>query len=94
MYHRSYQNPKMIPPNYSGNAFDTPKEEEKPCQKEIDTENKLSFITKEEEFSECKEKRELKTDDLILLGLILLLISGRQDDKLLLMLVLLFVCGI
>lgn len=104
MYQRSYPKGDSLPPNYKGNAFDTPRNEEPelPCEK---CENRES-CEKRENPEQKKESNALSSiftrrdgssfalDDIILGGLIVLLLNSHADDELLLVLVLLFISGI
>ena len=100
MYQRSYPQAEHIPPNYKGNAFDTPAEspcdncegceKKEPCQPKPEKEEKNavpSLFTR-------RDGSSFALDDIILGGLIVLLLNSHADDELLLILVLLFISGI
>ena len=108
MYQRSYPQTEHIPPNYKGNAFDPPgnDETENPCERC----DKCESCEKREHAEPPKPEKEENSgisslftrrdgspfalDDIILGGLIVLLLNSHADDELLLVLVLLFISGI
>ncbi|MBQ3182078.1 MAG: hypothetical protein IJB24_00135 [Clostridia bacterium] len=103
MYQRSYPPGDILPPNYKGNAFDTPRET--PCDK-CEVCDKKEVCEQKPEKEEKKETNTVSSiftrrdgssfalDDIILGGLIVLLLNSHADDELLLVLVLLFISGI
>ena len=101
MYQRSYPSGDALPPNYKGNAFDTPKAEipcDK-CEKCEKCEKQVLCEPKDEDkgLSSIFTRRDgssFALDDIILGGLIVLLLNNHADDELLLVLVLLFISGI
>ncbi len=119
MYSRSYPNPGqgLIPPNYSGNAFDLARERRKgPPSDEKSDQPKLSDSRAENsghQRSEHAEKslpcgrtnpfgsllfrrdgKKIESDDILLAGLIILLLTSGADEELILILGFLFIAGL
>ena len=108
MYQRSYPQSEYIPPNYKGNAFDPPRNEEPEtvpercdkcviCDKRENTEPPKPEKEEKNGLSSLFTRRDgssFALDDIILGGLIVLLLNSHADDELLLVLVLLFISGI
>ncbi len=105
MYQRSYPKGESLPPNYKGNAFDTPPRNEEPeppcercenresCEKRENPEPKTESNGISSIFTR-RDGSSFAIDDIILGGLIVLLLNSHADDELLLVLVLLFISGI
>lgn len=106
MYQRSYPQSDTLPPNYKGNAFDTPvavKEEEEKLPDKCEVCDKCEHCDRQEKeedkglLSSIFTRRDgssFQLDDIILGGLIIMLLNSHADDELLLILVLLFISGI
>ena len=103
MYLRSYPKPqnKRIPPNYNGNAFDLaniepPKgnqpvksdqlPQKLPHQKEVRPNPLGSLLFR-------RGGKRIESDDILLAGLIILLLTSGADEELILILGFLFIVG-
>ncbi len=108
MYSRSYPNPQkgLIPPNYSGNAFDLArerrgaddqKEHRESCDRcagesltSRDTARRLPFGS----LLSRRDGKRIEGDDILLAGLIILLLTSGADEELILILGFLFLVGL
>lgn len=92
MYRRSYPQGELLPPNYKGNAFESPlkpKEAVLPQQGSEEEKDSGLYSLFARRDGSC-----FAVDDIILGGLIILLLNNHADDELLLILLLLFISGI
>ncbi len=117
MYSRSYPNPGqgLIPPNYSGNAFDLARERRKdpPSDEKSDqsgprssrqgnsghqkNEHTERSLPREHGFGSLlfrRDGKKIESDDILLAGLIILLLTSGADEELILILGFLFIAGL
>lgn len=85
MYSRSFPDRSQMPKNYSGTLYRSEESEQK-YQKPNKTEEPRPDV--------CKAGKRLETEDLLLIGIALLLMSGDGENDLILLLALLFAIGI